>query len=240
MRIAIVDDIAEERKLLRERVEKQLARRAVTAKIMEYENGEDFLAAAEQDRFTVVFLDIYMGGITGTEAATRLRTFDTDCLLIFTTTSTDHAMEGFRVRAMHYLVKPYDEADISALIGEILHRIPKPDLYLDIKVSGSNVRLRFRDIVYAEHHSHMIHIHTANKKVLVTRQSFGDFTAPLKEDERFFLCGRGAVVNMEHAADFDGSAFVMDDGNTVFVSKDLLKSAHQTFMDFLFKRGNVS
>lgn len=239
MRIAIVDDMAEERKLLRARVEKQLARRAVPAKFFEYESGEDFLAAAEKEHFTVVFLDIYMGGITGTEAAARLRTFDTDCLLIFTTTSTDHAVEGFRVRAMHYLVKPYEEEEISDLIGEILHRIPTPDLYMDIKVSGSDVRLRFRDIVYAEHYSHMIHIHTANKKVLVTRQSFSDFTAPLKEDERFFLCGRGVIVNLEHAADFDGSAFVMDDGNTVFVSKDLLKSARQTFMDFLFKRWNV-
>ncbi len=239
MRIAIVDDIAEERKLLRERVEKQLARRAVSAGIFEYESCEDFLADAEKDRFTVVFLDIYMSGITGMEAAVRLRTFDTNCLLIFTTTSTDHAVEGFRVRAMHYLVKPYLEEEINTLIGEILQRIPKPDLYMTIKVSGSDVRLRFREIVCAEHCSHRIHITTASKKKLVTRMSFGEFTTPLKEDERFFLCSRGVIVNMEHAADFDGSAFIMDDGNSVFVSKDLLKSARQSFMDYLFRRGNV-
>lgn len=239
MRIAIVDDIADERMRLRDRLEGSLTRRSVCADIFEYENGENFLAVSEKERFTVVFLDIYMDGITGVETAERLRSFDTECLLIFTTASTDHALEGFRVRATHYLVKPYDEAEISALTDEILRRIPKPDKYMNIKVSGSDVRLLFRDIVYAEHFSHMINIHTANKRMLVTRQSFGEFTASLKEDERFFLCSRGVVANLEHAADFDGSSFVMDDGSTVFVSKDLIKSARQTFMDFLFKRGHT-
>ncbi len=240
MRIAIVDDIEEERRLLRGRLEGQLTRRAVHATLYEYESGEAFLNAAEQEPFTVVFLDIYMGGMTGIEAATRLRAFDTDSLLIFTTTSTDHALDGFRVRAMHYLVKPYAEEEISALTDEIMRRIPQPDKYIEVKVSGIDTRVRFRDIVYAEHFSHMIHIHTANKKVLVTRQSFGEFTAPLKEDERFFLCGRGVIANMEHASDFDGESFVMDDGSAVFVSKDLNKAARRTFMDFLFKRGHMS
>uniref|UniRef100_UPI0040577BAB LytR/AlgR family response regulator transcription factor n=1 Tax=Agathobacter sp. TaxID=2021311 RepID=UPI0040577BAB len=74
-----------------------------------------------------MFLDIYMAGISGMETATKLRTFDANCLLIFTTTSTDHALEGLRVRAMHYLVKLYAEDDLSALIDEILLRLPKPD-----------------------------------------------------------------------------------------------------------------
>ncbi len=239
MKIAIVDDIAAERNLLHDRLDAQFALRSVHADIFEYESGEAFLADAEKEHFTVVFLDIYMDGITGMEAANRLRSFDTESLLIFTTTSTDHALEGFRVRAMHYLVKPYDKTEISILTDEILRRIPTPDKYMEITVGGSNVRLRFRDIVYAEHFSHMIHIHTTNKKTFVTRQSFGAFTAPLKEDERFFVCSRGVIANMEHAADFDGSSFVMNDGNIVYVSKDLIRSARQTFMDFLFKRGHT-
>ncbi len=56
----------------------------------------------------------------GIDTAKELRRSDTDCLLIFTTTSTDHALEGFQVRALHYLVKPYSENDISALADEIV------------------------------------------------------------------------------------------------------------------------
>ncbi len=239
MRIAIVDDIAAERQTLRGRLEKALALRSLHADIFEFESGEAFLAAAEKEAFAVSFLDIYMNGITGIEAAEKLRTFDSECLLIFTTTSTEHALEGFRVRAMHYLVKPYSEEEVGALADEIARRIPQAEKYIEVKVSGVGTRVRLRDIVYAEHFSHMIHIHTAGKKELVTRQSFSEFTAPLKADERFFLCGRGVIVNLEHAVDFDGAAFLMAGGGTVFVGKDLLKTARKAFMDFLFKRGEV-
>ena len=112
MRIAIVDDLAAERTLLKGRLEWQLQRRKVQADILEYESGETFLEAARKAPFTAAFMDIYMDGMTGMEAAKKLRKTDTDCLLVFITTSTDHALEGFQVRALHYLVKPFTEADI--------------------------------------------------------------------------------------------------------------------------------
>ena len=130
MRIAIVDDLAAERALLKDRLEQQLHRRNVQADILEYESGETFLEAAREAPFTAAFLDIYMDGMTGMEAAKELRKTNTDCLLVFTTTSTDHALEGFQVRALHYLVKPFTEADIDALTDELLARIPQPDKYI--------------------------------------------------------------------------------------------------------------
>ena len=238
MRIAIVDDIAAERNLLHTRLNYKLKQHSIQADVLEYESGEAFLADAEQQPFTVVFLDIYMDGMSGMEAAKALRKLDTDCLLIFTTTSTDHALEGFQVRAMHYLVKPYTEQDLTALIDEILSRIPQPDNYLAVKVSGSDIQLPFKEMLYAEHFSHMIHVHTTGNLVLTTRMSFGQFTAPLKEDDRFFLCSRGIVINMEHAIDFDGTAFLLDNGSSIPVSRDLIKTARQTFMNFLFQRGH--
>ena len=48
MRIAIVDDIASERTLLRDRLEQQLGRRGVHADLTEFENGETFLKAAKE------------------------------------------------------------------------------------------------------------------------------------------------------------------------------------------------
>ena len=80
MRIAIVDDLAAERALLKDRLEQQLHRRNVQADILEYESGETFLEAARKAPFTAAFLDIYMNGMTGMEAAKELRKTDTDCL----------------------------------------------------------------------------------------------------------------------------------------------------------------
>ena len=238
MRIAIVDDIASERTLLHTRLEQQLVKRGVHADLAEFENGESFLKAAKERSFAVLFLDIYMDGANGVEIARELRKSDPDCLLIFTTTSTDHAVEGFKVRALHYLVKPYSEKEISDLIDEILSRIPVSGKYIDIKVNGSNIQVPFCSIVYAEHFSHMIHVHTSKARELVTRQSFEAFNALLKMDPRFYQCNRGIVINLEHAVDFEGTVFVMDNGNQIPVSQKLVRNARETFMEFLFQKGH--
>ncbi len=240
MRIAIVDDFAEERAQLRDRLERQLECRGVQAELIEYKNGEMFLAAEKERRFTAAFLDIYMDGLSGMDTAKELRKTDTDCLLIFTTTSTDHALEGFQVRALHYLVKPFSEEELSCLIDELLTRIPSPEKLLKVRVSGSDIRLRYCSIVYAEHFAHMISIHTTAGKTLATRQSFKAFTEPLKEDRRFLICGRGVIVNLEHAENFEDAAFRMTDGSRVYVSRELLKTARQAFMEFLLQKGHVS
>ena len=53
-------------------------------------------------------------------------------------------------------------------------------------------------------------------------------------DSRFYQCNRGVVINLEHAVDFDGTGFRLDNGSNVPVSRKLLKNARQTFMEFLF------
>ena len=95
MRIAIVDDLAAERTLMKERLVRQLGLRGAQAEILEFDSGEAFLAARQKQRFTAAFLDIYMPGRSGMDVSRELRKKDADCILVFTTTSTDHALEGF-------------------------------------------------------------------------------------------------------------------------------------------------
>lgn len=240
MRIAIVDDLAKERASLHLQLGQILNLRSVCAEILEYESGEAFLAAEKEQRFTAAFLDIYMDGMSGMDAARELRKMDTDCMLVFTTTSTDHALEGFQVRAMHYLVKPFSAEELERLTDEMLVRMPYPDKCMVLKVDGSDIRLGFHNIIYAEHFAHMINVHTTARKTISTRQTFKIFTEKLKEESRFFICGRGVIVNLEHASDFENEAFCMEDGSRIYVNKELLKSARQAFMEFLLQRGYQS
>lgn len=187
MRFAIVDDLGTERTLLKERLARQLRQRGTEAELLEFDNGEVFLAAEEAQRFTAAFLDIYMDGLSGMDAAKELRKTDADCLLVFTTTSTDHALEGFQVRAFHYLVKPFSEAELSDLLDEMLAKLPRPEPVLTVKVDGSDIHLRYRDIISAEHFAHIINIRTTAGKTLATRQSFKAFTEPLKRTRAFLF-----------------------------------------------------
>lgn len=238
MRIAIVEDITSEREHLKAELDVQLARLSLNAVTFEYASGSDFLAAAGKERFDLVFLDIYMGNENGVDTAQALRRLDADCLLVFTTSSADHALDGFRVRAFHYLVKPCTEADLAALFDEIVKRLPTDDRYITVNAAGGLVRLRFREILYAEHHQHQIYIYRTDGQETVARLTFRELCASLT-DGRFFQCSRGVIVNMEHAGDFDGMDFVLKNGMRVPVSRDLARAARMAFGDFLFGRRKI-
>lgn len=44
------------------------------------------------------------------------------------------------------------------------------------------------------------------------------------------------IVNLEHAEDFEGAAFRMEDDSRIFVSQELQKNARQSFMEYLLQR----
>lgn len=236
MRIAIVDDQEQERKLLRSRLQAQFDRREIHAELVEFESGEAFLEKAEQAPFRAVFLDIYMDGITGMEVASQLREWKQKSLLIFTTASPDFALEAFSTRAFHYLVKPYGEQELELLLDDMLEHLPEADKFIELKVNGSLARLRLKNIVYAEHHAHVIYIYTVSGKTLTTRMTMGEFMELLKQESAFYQCSRGVVVNLEHALDVQGNEFIMDTGAQVLISRDQLKNARQSLMDFLLQR----
>lgn len=83
MRIAIVDDLETERAQLKTRLARQLRLCGAEAELLEFESSESFLAAEKEQRFTAAFLDIYMHGMSGMDAAKELRKTDADCLLVF-------------------------------------------------------------------------------------------------------------------------------------------------------------
>ena len=236
MRIAVVDDNAEDRRWLAEQLESLLARRRMAGTILPFASGEAFLTAAGQESFDLAFLDIYMAGLDGVTAARELRAFDPDCLLVFSTSSPDHALEGYRVQAVQYLVKPWETEELERLFNQLARLLPMPEKYVELHSERQTVRVRLRDILWAEHFQHRIRVHTAGGREIATRLTFGEFSALLAPDPRFFVCGRGLLVNLDCAADFDGSVFLLNDGTRLPVTRDLAASARRAFGDRLFQQ----
>ena len=206
-----------------------------------FRSGQDALPWLLRHPADLLILDVYMPRMTGLELLRELRSFGITSDVVMVTAANDSKTVDalLKLGVADYLVKPFTEADIDALTDELLARVPQPDKYMELKVEGSEIHLRYQDIVYAEHFAHLIYVHTTVQKTLATRQPFKTFIAPLKDDTRFFVCGRGVIVNLEHAKDLEGAAFRMADGSRVFVSQDLLKSARQAFMEFLLQRGRM-
>lgn len=237
MRVAVVDDNARDRAWLAGELETLLARRGLEGRVLAFGRGEDFLKAARAERFALAFLDVYMENLDGMETARALREFDSACLLVFSTSSPDHALEGYRVQAVQYLVKPYTAEELEKLFDLLERLFPAPEKYVELRSGRQDVRVRLRDVLWAEHYQHQVRVHTAGGGVLPTRLTFREFTELLAGDVRFFVCGRGLLVNLDRVADFDGRDFRLEDGTRLPVSRDLSAAARGAFGDRLFRRG---
>lgn len=234
MRIAVVDDSTADRNWLAGQVEALLARRRLEGTVTSFSSGEDFIAAARQKRFDLAFLDIYMDGLDGVSTAKELRSFDLKCQLVFSTSSPDHALDGYRVKAAQYLLKPYDTSALEELFDQLAPLLPASEQYVQLRSGRQTVRVRLRDILWAEHFQHLVYIHLSGGREVSTRLTFREFTGLLASEPRFFICSRGALVNLDYAADFDGGAFLLTDGSRVPVSRDLSAAARAAFGDYLF------
>ena len=72
-----------------------------------------------KNNFDIVFLDIYMNGITGIETAKKLRETDNQSKIIFITTSNEFASESYEVKAYDYLIKPFSKERILKTMERI-------------------------------------------------------------------------------------------------------------------------
>ena len=104
-RIAVVDDLPEERSRLEEYLRRFAGERKLTVTVDPFEGGESFLAAFDHN-YDIVLLDIEMQGIDGMETARRLRERDEKVCLLFVTYLANFAVQGYSVHALDFLVKP--------------------------------------------------------------------------------------------------------------------------------------
>lgn len=126
LRIAICEDDACDSSALRGYIEKS----SPDAEISFFGSGEDFIASSSAGAYDLVFMDIYLGGKTGVVAAKTLRELDMRVEIVFTTSSQEHALDAYRVRASRYLVKPVDEGEVRQILSNASSRKKKPEWLL--------------------------------------------------------------------------------------------------------------
>lgn len=233
MKLALCEDDARDRALLRDAVSRWAERSGHPATFSEYDAAERLVEDVEGgvERFDALFLDILLSGMSGIEAARRVRAIDKRIPLVFLTVTAEYALDGYEVRASGYLMKPLDEMRLFRLLDDLCAEPAPPRLAFR---EGSAWRyFDYRDIRYVESRNHAVIVHTADGEAHKGYGKLDDVEADL-DDPRFLRCHRSYLVNMDHVADVRGD-FVLRDGSRVPIRvkerKRLAEAYYAYFVD---------
>ena len=237
MNIAIIEDSGQELSLLARCLQSYLSSRQVYRVIDTYTSGEAFLENWPSKSYDLVFLDILMEGISGIEVARKIRETDSECLLIFISSSKEYALQGFEVRAFDYLLKPLSEERFQKTMDLCQNELAKHIRYIEVKESRTLVKIPLNEIIYTDYYNHYIQIHTA-ARLIRSYQQFDVFSPLLLCYPQFLCCYRNCIVNMDHVDSVDKHDFVMENGERVPITRGNRNSIYQQYADYQFLKIN--
>lgn len=178
-----------------------------------------------------------MEGISGIEVARKIRETDSECLLIFISSSKEYALQSFEVRAFDYLLKPLSEERFQKTMDLCQNELAKHIRYIEVKESRTLVKIPLNEIIYTDYYNHYIQIHTA-ARLIRSYQQFDVFSPLLLCYPQFLCCYRNCIVNMDHVDSVDKHDFVMENGERVPITRGNRNSIYQQYADYQFLKIN--
>lgn len=232
--LMVCDDLEEERYALVRMLQEYGTRKGLELKLESAAGGEELLSLWRPGRWNIVFLDIFMPGLSGVETAQALRERDRDCCLVFATTSEDHGVVGYKLRVMDYLLKPFSQRELDGVMDWYLEEHAERLRTLRLWVDWNETEVLLGDILYIEVRSHVASVHTAGG-VICTNRGLDSLEQEIAE-ARFLRCHRSYLVNLEHVRGLREQELLLDNGDRVPVSKKQLPKIKHDVMEWAMLR----
>ena len=170
------------------------------------ENAVQALQFLQQYKVDLIFLDIQMPQIMGTDF---IRTLKKSPKIIFTTAFRKYAIEGFELDAVDYLLKPISFERFLKAVNKVLQtNLDAPDsiyhanesvpettpAYLYFRVDRKMVKVFLNEILYVEGFSDYVKIITTTK-TLITKQLISTLEETLPK-EIFIRIHRSFIISI--------------------------------------------
>ncbi len=149
----------------------------------------------------LIFLDINMPSISGLEFSAKVKK---STMIIFTTAYSEYAVEGFEIKAVDYLLKPFsferfemavDRAtDFMALL---LNKATTREKYVSFRVDYSLVEINVDEIDYIECFADYVKLFFTNRKSMLLRITMKDLISKLPSSE-FVRVHRSYIINIRN------------------------------------------
>jgi DNA-binding LytR/AlgR family response regulator len=201
-----------------------------------FDNPLSAMEFLENNPIQLIFLDIQMPDLTGTEFA---RTLQSNSKIIFTTAFEKYAIEGFKLDAIDYLLKPfgYEEFLVAAqkarklidLENKSQTQIEANNEFLFLKSEYKIRRINFNDIIYIEGLKDYIKVFVQNEpKPILSLSTLKSIENKLPKN-KFMRIHRSFIVNLQKINTIDRSRIVF--GDVYIPISDQFKDKFQEFLD---------
>lgn len=200
----IIDDEELARMLLKSYIEKTNNLKLVES----FANPLDSLKVLKNEKIDLVFLDIQMPELKGTDFAKMI---PQETKFIFTTAYSEYALQGYELSAMDYLLKPityerflkavykFEKQDSSKVEDELLIIKSGYDLY----------KIHFKDITHIESDSEYVKFYTENGKKIMSYQSLKALEKTLPS-KWFMRVHRSYIINKNKVTALKGKDLFLD------------------------------
>lgn len=157
----------------------------------------------------LLFLDINMPGINGLDL---LKSLSTKPATIITTAYPEHALEGFELDVIDYLVKPISYPRFLNSLDKARRRMEpaaSAEGHILLKADKELHRLSYEQLFYMEAMGDYAKVFTSQGR-LVVKETLRALEQRLPES--FFRCHRSYIVNMEHVRKLSGNRILLSEG----------------------------
>jgi len=206
-----------------------------TVVIDTFRSGEELISQIENGTsYAAFFIDIMMDKLTGIETAQRLQQINgQDFDLVFTTLSTEFALDAFSVSAIDYLLKPIDENKLRRALSRCRSLTTAPEC-ITITKNKRSFRIVKREISHIESFAHVcvFHVNGAEQSTYMSMDS----VIQLVNDSSFLRCHRSFIVNLAHIQSINGDYLTLDDNTTIPIGRAMRKQMHNLYDEFLIHK----
>lgn len=191
----------------------------------------------EQETVDAIFCDINMPDLNGMDF---VKSLVSPPLVVFTTAYAEYAIEGFKVNAVDYLLKPFGLQDFQRAANRLKERMvstnattPTPsDDTIFVKTEYRIVKVKIADIRYVEAMSEYLKLHVEGEaKPIITLLSMKKMEERLPD--YFMRVHRSYIVNLNKIQEVNKNRVIMD-SDTYLPIGDMYKETFQQYLDTKF------
>lgn len=188
----------------------------------------------------VALLDIVMPGISGIDVAKKIRERGDETEIVFLSTSNEWGMQGYQVKAMDYLLKPFVQSEFDAMMDKVIKLIKAPPAK-KIALCGENGRMVFAEvdrIIYVESQRNRRLLHSEDGDFYEMKRTLQALTDELNRlhPDQFVSPIRGYVINMDAIREIAPDSIVMKDGFRIFIKANAYRKFRDFYMEWAFER----